>query len=107
MPVPVISGPRPSRFVGVPTEGALVKTDLGFGALPAKDDAHDIEAARRRGIYVSVMLFEGWGLQFAPNAWEYHPFNPQNNVNGINSVLAEAAKQGLDIEGDGSFRRCR
>ena len=29
-----------------------------------------VEAAGRQGIYVSVMLFEGWGLQFAPGAWE-------------------------------------
>ena len=42
-----------------------------------------VQAARQRGIYVSVMLFEGWGLQFGPGAWEDHPFNPQNNVNGI------------------------
>jgi len=42
-----------------------------------------VAAARERGIYVSVMLFEGWGAQFAPGAWEGHPFHPQNNVNGI------------------------
>lgn len=42
-----------------------------------------VEAAGRRGIYVSIMLFEGWGLQFVPDAWKDHPFNPANNVNGI------------------------
>jgi len=51
-----------------------------------------VEAASRRGIYVSVMLFEGWGL-FHGNrrrnlqqdgwAWLTHPFNPANNVNGL------------------------
>lgn len=40
-------------------------------------------AAGERGIYVSVMLFEGWALQFSPGAWESHPFNPANNVNRI------------------------
>lgn len=40
-------------------------------------------AAAERGIYVSVMLFEGWGMQFVKGAWEGHPFHPANNVNGI------------------------
>ncbi|MBM3334472.1 hypothetical protein FJY63_07405, partial [Candidatus Sumerlaeota bacterium] len=29
------------------------------------------------------MLFEGWGLRFAPSAYKTHPFHPDNNVNGI------------------------
>ncbi|MBS7624100.1 hypothetical protein KEJ29_00780 [Candidatus Bathyarchaeota archaeon] len=35
------------------------------------------------GIYVSIMLFEGHCVQFAAQGWEFHPFNPENNVNGI------------------------
>lgn len=50
-----------------------------------------VEAARRRGIYVSVMLFEGWAMQFSPGAWEGHPFHPKNNINGIDA----------DTNGDG------
>jgi len=50
-----------------------------------------VAAARERGIYVSVMLFEGWGPQFAPGAWEGHPFHPSNNINGIDG----------DTNGDG------
>ncbi len=42
-----------------------------------------ISEARDRGIYVSVMLFESWAMQFSTGAWEGHPFHPQNNVNGI------------------------
>lgn len=42
-----------------------------------------VAAAGRRGFYVSVMLFEGWGLQFSPGGWEAHPFHPANNSNGI------------------------
>ncbi len=53
--------------------------------------AKRVAAARDRGIYVSVMLFEGWGLQFSPGAWEGHPFNPKNNINGIDG----------DANGDG------
>jgi len=41
-----------------------------------------VQAAGRKGIYVSVMLFEGWAAQFT-DAWDYHPFNGLNNVNAI------------------------
>lgn len=53
-----------------------------------------VEAARRHGIYVSVMLFEGWVLQFAPDAWRHHPFHAANNVNDIEA----------DRDGDGLGR---
>ena len=43
-----------------------------------------ITAPRDRGIYVSIMLFEGWELQFT-DAWKYHPFHGPNNVNGIDA----------------------
>jgi hypothetical protein len=42
-------------------------------------------AAGERGIYVSVMLFEGWAMQFSDGAWAGHPFHPANNVNGIDA----------------------
>jgi hypothetical protein len=50
-----------------------------------------IKMAAEAGIYVSVMLFEGWGVQFSPGAFENHPFHPANNINGING----------DVDGDG------
>ena len=45
--------------------------------------------AGARGIYVSVMLFNGWSVGFkgsstAANPWQAHPFNAANNINGIN-----------------------
>ena len=45
-----------------------------------------VQAAGRRGIYVSVMMFEGHGLQASdtPWCWEGQPFNAANNINGIN-----------------------
>jgi collagenase-like protein with putative collagen-binding domain len=47
-----------------------------------------VRAARARGIYVSVMLFEGWGLQnHGFWRWRSHPFNRANNVNGIDGDL--------------------
>ena len=42
-----------------------------------------VSAARDRGIYVSIMLFEGWGLRFVPDGCKGHPFHPANNVNGL------------------------
>jgi len=51
--------------------------------------------ARKRGVYVSVMLFEGWGLQFSKGAWEGHPFHPKNNINGIDG---DANKDGKGVE---------
>ncbi len=55
-----------------------------------------VSAARDRGIYASVMLFEGWGLQFAQGAWQSHPFNRENNINGFDGDLNGDGK-GLDI----------
>lgn len=43
-----------------------------------------VQAAGRRGIYVGVMLFEGWALQQKQNWWPDHLFHPDNNINGIN-----------------------
>jgi hypothetical protein len=40
-----------------------------------------VKAARDRGIYVSIMLFEGWDLRFA--SWTHHPFHAPNNVQAI------------------------
>jgi len=54
-----------------------------------------IEAAGRRGIYVSIMLFEGWALRFTSDGWAHHPFNAANNVNGID---ADADHDGRGLE---------
>lgn len=59
-----------------------------------------VSAAGRRGIYVSVMLFEGWGLMHANRgrsapagwAWRAHPFHPDNNMNAID---ASADRDGI------------
>lgn len=57
-----------------------------------------VQVAGGHGIYVSVMLFEGWGLMHGNHrppstgwAWRSHPFHPDNNLNGINA----------DHDGDG------
>ena len=59
-----------------------------------------VVAAGQRGIYVSVMLFQGFSVEQKGtkgvdpkkgNAWDGHPYNRKNNINGING----------DINGDG------
>lgn len=43
-------------------------------------------SAGEKGIYVSIMLFEGHGIHASlePWCWNGHPLNANNNVNGIN-----------------------
>ncbi len=53
-----------------------------------------VQAAAARGIYVSIMLFEGWEIQFS-DGWAHHPFHAPNNVNGIE---ADASNDGIAIE---------
>jgi len=51
-----------------------------------------VQAAGKRGMYVAVMLFEGWVLQQKKAEWwRDHPFHPDNNINAING----------DANGDG------
>lgn len=54
-------------------------------------------SARDRGIYVSIMLFEGWGLYFSepPWRWDGHPFNIKNNINGIDG---DPDRDGMGLE---------
>jgi len=42
-------------------------------------------AAGDKGIYVSIMLFQGWSIYSHGygNPWPVHPFNKANNINGI------------------------
>ena len=46
-----------------------------------------VQAAGDHGIYVSVMLFQGFSIGKKPNSpgnpWPGHPFNRENNINGI------------------------
>ena len=44
--------------------------------------------AKDKGLYVSIMFFQGWSIDSSysgdGNPWNGHPFNKNNNVNGIN-----------------------
>lgn len=52
-----------------------------------------VMAARDRGVYVCIMLFEGYCVRQKPGAlgWNFSPFHASNNINGING----------DPDGDG------
>ena len=55
--------------------------------------------AWRRGIYVSVMLFNGWSVEsknMLGNPWLGHPFNKDNNVNGIDGD-PDGDQQGKEV----------
>lgn len=55
-----------------------------------------VTTARDRGIYVSVMLFEGWAMQRIENGWKLHPFHPANNINDVNGD-ANGDGEGLEV----------
>ena len=55
-----------------------------------------VVAAGKRGIYVSVMLFQGFSVEQKGtkgvdpkkgNAWDGHPYNLNNNINGIDGDI--------------------
>jgi hypothetical protein len=56
-----------------------------------------VRQAQDRGIYVSIMLFDGWSIEqkrpsgVANNPWKGHPLNRENNIYGIDG----------DLNGDG------
>jgi hypothetical protein len=53
-----------------------------------------VASACQRGVYVSVMLFDDWSTENR-GAWQGHPFNVKNNINGING---DPNDDGLGIE---------
>ena len=58
-----------------------------------------VATAQERGIYVSVMLFQGWSVERkrqVGNPWQGHPFNRVNNINGIDGDLDNDG-QGTEI----------
>jgi hypothetical protein len=50
-----------------------------------------VQAAQADGIYVSIMLFQGWS-SCSTGVWPGHPYNASNNINGVNG----------DLNGDGT-----
>ncbi len=55
--------------------------------------------AGEHGIYVIVMLFQGWSIESKRgrvNPWPYHPFHRDNNVNGVDGD-PDGDGQGKDV----------
>lgn len=69
-----------------------------------------VVAAGARGIYVSIMLFNGWGvmpfedLGLPGNPWLGHPFHRDNNVNGVDGDI-NGNDQGDEVHTLGSDPR--
>jgi hypothetical protein len=77
--------PWPRTGPGTATDGKP-KFDLSRFDPAYFDRLRDrVIAAGNAGLYVAVMLFEGWGLHLSPvpDNVEGHPFHAANNFNGI------------------------
>ncbi len=63
-----------------------------------------VKEAGESGIYVSVMLFQGWSQNKlntpGSDPWEYHPLNPSNNINGVGKSVKN---NGFDDENIGTL----
>src|SRR4030095_9421265 len=59
-----------------------------------------VRAAGDRGVYVSIMLFQGFSVArkggIGENPWNGHPFNKHNNVSGIDGE-SRGTGEGLDV----------
>jgi hypothetical protein len=61
-----------------------------------------VEACAKRGVYVSIMLFNGWSVEpleefdLKGNPWQGHPFHRDNNINGIDGDI-NGDEQGFEI----------
>jgi hypothetical protein len=81
-PLRKVAAPQPWRRTGPGTDvTGLPKFDLTkFDPAYFERLRTRVEAARDRAIYVIVMLFEGWSVQFSPGRLS-HPFYGANNIN--------------------------
>lgn len=68
--------------------------DEYFGRLRSR-----VKAARDRGIYVGVMLFEGYGFHSTkwPWRWTGNPFHRDNNINGVDGD-ANGDDYGIELQ---------
>ena len=93
----------------LPTCGRMAPSEMPLMANPSSTLIHSIKIistasrtvieAGEHGIYVDVMLFEGWSLgpvTGSTNSWTYHPFNKNNNINGIPRGSVEYRKAAME-----------
>lgn len=51
-----------------------------------------VKTAARAGMYISVMLFEGYGIQFTNQGYLNHPFYQTNNINQLSIDSSQDAR---------------
>ena len=59
-----------------------------------------VRKAGEQGIYVSIMLFQGWSSAkgwLGGKPWEGHPYHPKNNIQGFNGNPNGNSGPGLDL----------
>lgn len=62
------------------------KFDLDkFNPLFFKHLKEVLDASRKEGIYLQLVIFDAWCLKNSEGHWDRHCFNGANNVNGINA----------------------
>ncbi len=74
----------PIAFRRVTVQGRRVYALDRWNAAYFQRIRNRVEQAGRRGLYTSVMLFQGWSVDNRkglrrPDPWLVHPFNPSNN----------------------------
>jgi len=92
LPDPYYFSPLPYARTGPGTAGdGQPKFDLTqFNQAYFDRMRERIIQAGNQGVYVSVMLFDGWSISYpkgtnnTTNPWSAHPYNLNNNINGIN-----------------------
>jgi hypothetical protein len=91
------SGRNPSDWFVQPNPYARTGPGMGLDGKPKFNlDKFDesyfdrlrarVQQAGERGIYVAVMLFQGWSSAkgwLGGKPWRGHPYNPQNNIQGF------------------------
>lgn len=87
---------KPLVFSPMPYQTVMVDGVEKYDLLKWNEDYFQrlrkrVKDAADRGIYVSVMLFQGWALNkssiTSSDPWPYHPFFPDNNVNGVGKTV--------------------
>lgn len=61
----------------------------------------NINIAKNRNQYISIMLFQGWSIDASfgkkVNVFKYHPFNTANNINGVDGDFFNNNKEGEEL----------
>jgi hypothetical protein len=88
---PIAFSPMPYQQIN---QNGKIKYNLTKWNQPYFDRLRQrVKEAGEQGIYVSIMLFQGWSMKKekieSGNPWLFHPFNPANNINGIGKQITD------------------